>query len=177
MLTKDQNPYILLRSHRKTLAIEIKADLSILVRVPQGISKQRVDYFVEKNREWIKTHLEKQKLRNEAQPVLNEEQIKELRMQAKTIIPLKVAQYADVMGLHPTGVKITSAAKRYGSCSSKDSLCFSWRLMLLEDEGIDYVVIHELAHIRHKNHGRDFYALIEQYLPDYRKRIKALKNG
>lgn len=177
MLTKDHNPYILLRSHRKTLAIEIKADLSILVRVPQGISKQRVDYFVEKNREWIKTHLEKQKLRNEAQPVLNEEQIKELRMQAKTIIPLKVAQYADVMCLHPTGVKITSAAKRYGSCSSKDSLCFSWRLMLLEDEGIDYVVIHELAHIRHKNHGRDFYALIEQYLPDYRKRIKALKNG
>jgi predicted metal-dependent hydrolase len=79
------------------------------------------------------------------------------------------------MGLRPAGVKITSAAKRFGSCSAKNSLCFSWRLMRYPEAAIDYVIVHELAHIRHKNHGRDFYTLIGAVLPDYRERKKLLK--
>ena len=79
------------------------------------------------------------------------------------------------MGLEPTGVKITSAKKRFGSCSAKNSICYSWRLMLYSKEAIDYVVVHELAHIAHKNHGPQFYALIEKYLPDYKEREKLLR--
>lgn len=79
------------------------------------------------------------------------------------------------MGLVPAGIKITSARTRFGSCSGKNSVCFSWRLMLYPPEAIDYVIVHELAHIRHHDHSPAFYALIEQYLPDWKVRMKLLK--
>ena len=79
------------------------------------------------------------------------------------------------MGLTPAGVRITGAQKRFGSCSGQNRLCFSWRLMLYPPEAIDYVVVHELAHIHHHNHGPAFYALVEQYMPDYRQRQALLR--
>ena len=79
------------------------------------------------------------------------------------------------MGVTPTGLKITTARKRYGSCSGKNSLCFSCFLMQYPDEAVDLVVVHELCHIKVKNHSRDFYTLLEQFLPDYKERRKLLK--
>ena len=111
----------------------------------------------------------------EAGPPPTPEEIEALRAQARAVLPGKVAHYAALMGLSPTGVKITSARKRYGSCSAKNSLCFSCFLMRSPDEAVDAVVVHELAHIRHKNHGPDFYALVQRYMPDYQARKKLLK--
>ena len=79
------------------------------------------------------------------------------------------------MGVTPTGIKITTARKRYGSCSGKNSLCFSCFLMNYPEEAIELVVVHELCHIKVRNHGPDFYALLEQYLPDHKERKKLLK--
>ena len=79
------------------------------------------------------------------------------------------------MGLVPAGITITGAATRYGSCSGKNSLCFSCFLMNCPEEAIDLVVVHELCHIREKNHGPRFYALLEQFLPDYKARKKLLR--
>ena len=72
-------------------------------------------------------------------------------------------------------VTITGAEKRFGSCSARNSICFSWRLMQYPDEAVDYVVVHELAHIQEKNHGRAFYALVGRYMPDWRERRALLK--
>ena len=80
------------------------------------------------------------------------------------------------MGLAPTAVKITSARTRFGSCSSKNSLCFSLYLMQYPPEAIDAVVVHELCHMRHRNHSPAFYAEVERWLPDYREREKLLKS-
>ena len=99
-----------------------------------------------------------------------------LKLKAKEIIPQKVEHFAKIMNLKPTSVKITSAQKRFGSCSGKNSLCFSYILMQYPEKAIDYVVVHELAHIVHKNHSKDFYKLIATYLPDYKERIKLLKS-
>ena len=90
-------------------------------------------------------------------------------------IPPKVRHYAAIMGLRPTGIRITSARTRFGSCSGKNSLCFSWRLMEYPEEAVDYVVVHELAHIVHKNHGPDFWALVGQHMPDYKRRRALLR--
>ena len=79
------------------------------------------------------------------------------------------------MGVTPTGIKITTARKRHGSCSGKNSLCFSCFLMNYPEEAIELVVVHELCHIKVRNHGPDFYALLEQYLPDHKERKKLLK--
>ena len=94
---------------------------------------------------------------------------------AKVELPPRVSHYAKLMGLIPAGITITGAEKRFGSCSAKNRLCFSWHLMRYPEAAIDYVVVHELAHIPHKNHGKAFYALIETVLPDYKARKKLLK--
>ncbi|WP_022847089.1 MULTISPECIES: SprT family zinc-dependent metalloprotease [unclassified Desulfurobacterium] len=76
------------------------------------------------------------------------------------------------------GVKITRAEKRWGSCSRKNGLCFSYRVLMLPEEIIDYVVVHEIAHIREKNHSKRFWDLVESLLPDFRERDRWLKvNG
>ena len=79
------------------------------------------------------------------------------------------------MGVTPTGLKITTARKRYGSCSPTNSLCFSCFLMARPEAAIDLVVVHELCHIKEKNHGPRFYALLEQYLPDHKERKNLLR--
>ena len=78
------------------------------------------------------------------------------------------------MEVHPTGLRITTARKRYGSCSSKGSLCFSCYLMCCPEEAVVLVVVHELCHLREMNHGPGFYALLERYLPDWKERKKLL---
>ena len=88
----------------------------------------------------------------------------------------RLAYYSDKMGLYPTWVKITCAGTRSGSCSAKNGICYSWRLMQYPPEAVDYVVVHELAHIAHKNHGPAFYACIARILPDYQTR-RALLRG
>ena len=79
------------------------------------------------------------------------------------------------MGVTPTGVKITAARSRFGSCSGKNSLCFSLYLMEYPEEAAEAVVVHELAHIRHHDHSPAFYAEVAKVLPDYKERMKLLK--
>lgn len=86
-----------------------------------------------------------------------------------------MAYYSERMGLYPTQVRITGARTRFGSCGSQGHICFSWRLMQYPPEAIDYVVVHELAHLRYMNHGAEFYALIARYLPDWKARRALLR--
>ena len=69
-------------------------------------------------------------------------------------------------------VKINSAKKRYGSCSGTNNLNFSLYLMDKDERFVDYVVVHEIAHIKHHNHSKDFYKFVEKFMPDYKERMK-----
>lgn len=167
--------YTVVRSHRKTLGLEIKRDASVVVRAPQRCPQSVIDHFVERNTQWIERHLAAAQERLQRRPEPSPEEEAALRERARRELPPKLAAYAERMGLQPAGVRITSARTRFGSCSADNHICFSWRLMQCPEAAIDYVVVHELAHIREKNHGRTFYALIEQYLPDWRERRALLK--
>ena len=170
-------PYILVRSKkRKTMSICIKADLSIEVRIPQRTSQKAAEQFVERNLGWIEEHLAKQKERNTAARTISPEEEQKMRQQAKEYLPGRIAYYSRIMGVTPTGFRVTGAKTRFGSCSAKDSLNFSFRLMAYPPEAIDYVVVHELAHIRHKDHSPAFYHFIEQFMPDYKARTAILKD-
>lgn len=167
--------YELIRSRRRTLALEIASDGRLLVRAPLRLSQARIDAFVTAHEDWIARHREIQCQRAaQRPPVPTEAAVEALKERARAILPEKVAFWSEKMGLRPTGVKITAARKRYGSCSAKNSLCFSCFLMNCPDEAVDLVVVHELCHIREKNHGPAFYALLERYLPDWRERKKQL---
>ena len=167
--------YELIRSRRKTLALEITKDCRVLVRAPLRLSQARIDAFLESHADWIARHLEAQRQKAaSAPPPPTAADIAALKVKARTVLPEKVAFWSQKMGVVPTGVKITAARKRYGSCSGKNSLCFSCFLMNCPEEAIDLVVVHELCHIKVRNHGPAFYALLGQYLPDYKERKKLL---
>ena len=168
--------YRLIRSGRRTVSLEITRDLEILVRAPQRMPRAQIDAFVGSRRSWLETHMAKARERAaRTPPAPTEEEREACIRKARELIPRRVEHYSRIMGLTPAGISITGAEKRFGSCSGKNRLCFSWRLMLYPPEAVDYVVVHELAHIRHKNHGRDFYALVSSILPDYRQREALLR--
>lgn len=113
-------------------------------------------------------------------PGLNSGQIKDAcvkiyKMIAKQILPAKTLAYAAQMGVKPSDIKINSAKTRWGSCSGKKSINYSWRLLMAEEDVIDYVVVHELAHIKEMNHSARFWAIVADVLPDYKGRQLRLK--
>jgi predicted metal-dependent hydrolase len=164
--------YTLVRSARRTVSLEITREGVVLVRAPMRMPRPAIDEFVAQHQRWIAIHLAK---RREAPPPPSPEEVAALRRQAKEILPEKVAFWAQRIGVAPTGLHITSARTRFGSCSGKNSLSFSLYLMAYPQEAIDYVVVHELCHILHHDHSPRFYACVAQYLPDYKQRLALLK--
>ena len=110
-------------------------------------------------------------------------QEEQLRRQAETVyrrlarvcIEQKVRDYAQMLQVTPTAVRINGAKTRWGSCSGKNSLNFSWRLMLAPEPCVDYVVVHELCHILHHDHSPAFWQEGERVVPDRKLRQQQLK--
>lgn len=165
----------IIRSNRKTLSLSVDDDLNAVVRAPFYVSSEKINAFVSNNAEWLERAAKRKETQLEKYN-LTDAQLNNLINSAKEIIPERVKYFSALMNLKPAGVKITKAKKRFGSCNGKNSLCFSCYLMLYPLEAIDYVVVHELAYIKHHNHSKDFYALIYQYMPDYKQREKLLKS-
>ena len=166
--------YQLIRSYRKSLSVEILYDGSILVRAPFWITEKRIVSFLEKKRSWIEKQQKKAKFQPE--PIyISDEFKKKLRESTReTIVPL-VESWSKKTGLSYSGISITSAKKRFGSCNGKNHLNFSLYLSLYSQDAVEYVVLHELCHTAEHNHSRAFYDLLYSYMPDYKEREKKLK--
>lgn len=164
--------YRLIRSKRRTLALELRPGGKVVVRAPRLLPRAVIDRFVAEREQWIE-----QKLATlpPPRPEITPEQLAAWREQAAAYIPGRVAHYGALMGLCPTAVKITAARTRWGSCSAKGSLNFSCRLMGQSPAAIDYVVVHELCHLRHMNHSAAFWRLVASVLPDHKERAALLK--
>lgn len=112
--------------------------------------------------------------------IANSKQIKELTIKfykslAKSYIQDRVGLFSKQMSVNPTAIRITSAKTRWGSCSGKNSVNFSWKLMMANDRTIDYVIIHELAHIKQHNHSKKFWDIVKSLMHDYKKQKEELK--
>lgn len=167
--------YTLIRSDRRTLALEICADGKVLVRAPKRMPQRQIDRFVNERQDWIVAHVQKMQQRlAAAPPPLTKAEVDRLKAEAKEALPARTAYFAEQMGLAVPQVRIGCARTRYGSCTAKNVLHFSCYLMANPQEAIDYVVVHELAHIRHKNHGPAFHAEVASVLPDWKERKKQL---
>lgn len=166
--------YRVIRSDRRTIGLEISRDLQVTVRAPLFLTSREIARFVAGKAGWIERHT--QRLRAlPPQSAPSADELRGLIKRAHAVLPGKVERYAGLMGLLPTRITITRAKTRYGSCSAKNAISFSCLLMQKDDALIDYVVVHELAHIRHKNHGPEFHSLIEQILPGHRALEKRLR--
>lgn len=167
----------IVRSRRRTMTLSVTKDLRVVVKAPLFLPQAQIDAFVAKHEEWVARHLLLQAEANAKARNFSAEETQALKRRAAQLLEQRVPYYAARMGVAPAGVKVTQAAARWGSCSAKDRLCFSCRVALLPPEAADYVVVHELAHIRQKNHGPLFYAEVAKILPDYRRRIALLKRA
>jgi predicted metal-dependent hydrolase len=101
--------------------------------------------------------------------------VKIYRMLAGRDLTARTLDFAERMSVAPAAVKINGAKTRWGSCSSRQSINFSWRLIMASDDVIDYVVVHELAHLLELNHSKNFWAIVESVLPDYKERQERLR--
>ena len=167
-------PYRVVRSRRRTLAIEVRAGGEVLVRAPVFASDVEIRAFVQAKQDWVISHVHKMKGQAPKREWTREETLR-LRSEAHITLPALVERTAQTMDLHPAGITITAARTRYGSCSAKGRLSFSCYLMDSPSEAVEYVVAHELCHLRHMNHGPEFYSLLEKFMPDWKARKKKLK--
>ncbi len=111
------------------------------------------------------------RLRKDAIPRAQELFTAWYRTQARTILSERVETHAQANQLAYKQIKITSARTRWGSCSSRGTLSFPWRLVMARPASIDYVVIHELVHTRVRNHGQQFWHKVAALFPDYHTEI------
>ena len=115
------------------------------------------------------------KLTKSAQPQAESVFIAWYKAQARSILPERVSHFSRNYSFAPAKLRISSARTRWGSCSAKGTLSFTWRLMMAPLDVIDYVVVHELCHLKELNHSRAFWMQVESILPDYKARRTWLK--
>lgn len=163
--------YPVIRCDRKTVGIRVKPGGLVEIRMPKRLPLSYGEAFVKEKADWIKKAVENSPPPKEE---LSQEEQKRLRMLAKELLPPLTEAWAFRMGVRPAGIRITSAKTRYGSCSAKGNLCFSLYLMRSPAEAVEYVVVHELCHLKHLNHSKAFWEAVARYLPDYNDRKKKL---
>lgn len=166
---------IIRSKQRKTLGLEVKTKGVLIVRAPERMPESVIFKFVNEKQDWIEKAFRAVESRAEKHPEPTDDEIKALKQKAGEYLPKAVEYYGNLMGLKPSSLKITSARGRFGSCSGKNGLCFSYRLMMYPKEAIDYVVVHELAHIKHHDHSPRFWGLVAEYMPDYKARRQLLR--
>lgn len=183
----------IVRSNRKTLAIQINPDLSVTVRAPIYASQREIERILKEKEGWIQKHIEKireqEAKRKEMygekgeygksaeREYLSNEEIHKLAEKALEYIPKRVSYFAKQIGVTYGKITIRNQKTRWGSCSSKGNLNFNCLLMLTPPEVIDYVVVHELCHRKEMNHSGAFWAEVEKVLPDYKEQVKWLKEN
>ena len=183
----------IIRSNRKTLAIQINPDLSVTVRAPIYASQREIERILKEKEGWIQKHIEKireqEAKRKEMygekgeygksaeREYLSNEEIHKLAEKALEYIPKRVSYFAKQIGVTYGKITIRNQKTRWGSCSSKGNLNFNCLLMLTPPEVIDYVVVHELCHRKEMNHSGAFWAEVEKVIPSYKEQVKWLKEN
>ena len=166
-------PYQIIKSDRKTIAIQIKPDGQVVVRCPKRMRIEEARRFVESKADWIEKHLANRQPQNMAK--YTPQEIEQLREQARKLVTERVRYYAPIIGVTYGRIAIRTQHTRWGSCSSKGNLNFNCLLALVPQEVLDYVVVHELCHRKELNHSACFWSEVEKVLPNYNVHRKWLK--
>ncbi|HET7044519.1 MAG TPA: SprT family zinc-dependent metalloprotease [Gaiellaceae bacterium] len=149
----------------RRLRIEVPFGGPPLLVVPRGVSRARAERFLAERRPWVERQLARQVPRLALPPVSE----RDGRRRARALATELCEREAPLLGVAYARIRIADQRSRWGSCSSRGTLSFNWRLALAPAAVLDYVVVHELCHLREPNHSARFWALVEAARPGYRE--------
>ncbi|MDR1342460.1 MAG: M48 family metallopeptidase [Prevotellaceae bacterium] len=145
----------------RSIRIALRPGKPVSVTLPCHTSYAEADKLVCEKIAWIKEELQKIREYERTRRHFSEEDIERFRTQANQLLPARVAALAARHGFSYSKISIKNIHSRWGSCSVQNNLNFSIYLMHLPDDLVDYVILHELCHTVHKNHGPKFWALLD----------------
>ncbi len=168
----------IIRSRRRTMALQITDEGFLVVRAPVFVSDAKILSFIRQESAWIEKRIRRALERAKTAPApLTAEEEKKLKDLARDAFIERACLYAGKMGVTFEKIKLSSAKTRWGSCSPKNNLNFNWRLIQAPTEILDYVVIHELAHLLERNHSPRFWAQVARYCPHYKTARRWLREN
>ncbi|MBQ8060427.1 MAG: M48 family metallopeptidase [Bacteroidales bacterium] len=161
------------RSRRITLRVSERR--GVVVTMPWLVPyRVGLEFFLSR-KDWVLRTMENQRLRFQDEPQPSAEEIEKMRLRAKAELPVRLAELAEKYSFTYNQVRIKHNVSNWGSCSRKGNINLNLNLMRLPDELRDYVILHELCHLRHPDHGKAFHALLESICPDHRRKEKELR--
>ena len=173
----DGIPYSIIRCRRRrTLGIVVNPDGEVEVRIPAWVTIACAEAFVRERYDWIVRSRKKMLDRKERQAVHDWEKVKEetgpwIKGKGGELFRQKVDYWADRLGVTYNRLTLRDTSTRWGSCSAKGNLSFSWKVFVMPERLVDYLIVHELSHRRYMNHSQQFWDMVETYIPE-RKKIK-----
>lgn len=171
------SPYTI-RSNPRTrrITIRVRRGGTVVVTKPRWVSKRAVEAYVEKSRAWIARAQARLGTATKTSRVESSaKEYKKYKKAAHELIVRRMQHFARTHDLRWEQVSVRNQKSRWGSCSQRGTLSFNYRLVFLPRELADYVVVHELAHLKHLNHSRAFWALVGDMLPGYKEAKKELR--
>jgi len=159
----------------KRLRIIIQSNGNITVSAPTRISQKIINNFLIEKADWIKNVLAKCKPENSQKKSSDKKNYILNKANALRLARKKITFFAEKYNLKPNKIFIRNQSTRWGSCSTKGNLNFNYRFIFLPEELQDYLIVHELCHLAEMNHSSRFWSLVEQTIPDYKKRKTALR--
>lgn len=177
-------PCRMIRSDRRSLGLEIRripeSGAELLIRAPRRMKISYIEWFINEKERWI---IEKYQAalveKPRPKPMKIPEYVTEqwIRTEGAEKFQQRIDAWSERMNVTYGRITIRDQKTRWGSCSSRGNLNFNWRLLLMPEAIMDYVVVHELAHRQEMNHSAAFWQIVETYLPDYRERRQWLKEN
>lgn len=155
----------------KRITLRIRGDGTVVVTRPKHCPKILAQTFARTKRDWITHKLQAQEKTN----TLTLDEINTLRKKAKAYLPNRTQELAQKHGITIGNVTIRHQSTRWWSCSSRNTISLNCELMRLPQELCDYVILHELAHVRHKHHQTTFWEYLEHICPESKKKDRELK--
>jgi predicted metal-dependent hydrolase len=178
-LKNDRVSYTLKKSKRaKHVRLCVGCDAKVSVTIPWSAADFLADDFILQKSDWLMKKINY--FQNEGRsliPAPNEKDYLKYHNLALEIVEKKVARYNDFYNFPFQKISVRNQKSRWGSCSREGNLSFNYRVIFLSEKLSDYVVIHELCHLKEFNHGKNFWALVEKLIPDYkevRRKVRAM---
>ena len=163
-------PYEIERKKIKNLYIHIK-DGKVTVKAPIKLKDKNIYEFIDKKTKWIYNNIKKYQEKIKTKEKIEEKDIKELEL----VVQKNIEKYSKLLKVMPNKVKIKNIKYAWGSCSSKKNISINMELAKKDEKVTEYVVLHEMCHLKQMNHSQKFWALVEKYMPEYKEYKKMLK--